>query len=76
MKKGKPAPDIYLKTAKLLNAKPHKCLVFEDVVAGIMAGKSAGMKVCAVEDDFSKDVRQRKKELSDYYINDYMDLLW
>lgn len=75
VKKGKPAPDIYLKTAKLLDAKPHKCLVFEDVVAGIMAGKSAGMKVCAVEDDFSKDVRQRKKELSDYYINDYMDLL-
>jgi len=75
VKKGKPAPDIYLKTAKLLDTKPHKCLVFEDVVAGIMAGKSAGMKVCAVEDNFSKDVRQRKKELSDYYINDYRELL-
>ena len=63
VKKGKPAPDVYLTTAKLLNVEPKHCLVFEDVVAGIIAGKSAGMKVCAVEDDFTREVRQRKKEL-------------
>ena len=45
------------------------------MVAGIIAGKSAGMKVCAIEDDFSKEVRQKKKELSDYYIDDYRELL-
>ena len=33
------------------------------------------MKVCAVEDDFTREVRQRKKELSDYYIDDYSELL-
>ena len=60
VKKGKPAPDVYLTTAKLLNVEPKHCLVFEDVVAGIIAGKSAGMKVCAVEDDFTREVRQRK----------------
>ena len=75
VKKGKPAPDIYLKTADLLGVVPEKCLVFEDVVAGIIAGKSAGMKVCAIEDDFSKEVRHKKKELSDYYIDDYRELL-
>ena len=45
------------------------------MVAGIIAGKSAGMKVCAIEDDFSKEVRHKKKELSDYYIDDYRELL-
>ena len=75
VKRGKPAPDVYLATANLLNVEPKNCLVFEDVVAGIMAGKSAGMKVCAIEDDFTKEVRQKKKELSDYYIVDYSELL-
>ena len=75
VKRGKPAPDVYLTTVNLLNVEPKNCLVFEDVVAGIMAGKSAGMKVCAIEDDFTKEVRQKKKELSDYYIVDYSELL-
>ena len=75
VKKGKPAPDVYLRTAELLGVEPEKCLVFEDVVAGVIAGKAAGMKVCAIEDDFSKDVRERKKELADYYIDDYRELL-
>ena len=39
---GKPAPDIYLEVARRLGAKPENCLVFEDVPAGIMAGKNAG----------------------------------
>lgn len=72
---GKPAPDIYLKVAKELFAEPEDCLVFEDVPAGIMAGKRAGMKVCAVEDEFSKHMEAEKRSLSDYYIRDYYELV-
>ena len=73
-KAGKPAPDVYLKVAESLGVKPERCLVFEDVPNGILAGKNAGMKVCAVEDPFSNPQIERKKELADYYIQDYDDI--
>lgn len=69
--KGKPAPDVYLATAAELGVAPEVCLVFEDVVAGIKAGKAAGMRVCAVEDAYSEKQREEKKQLADYYIEDY-----
>ena len=72
--KGKPAPDIYLKVAENLQVSPANCLVFEDIIPGIMAGKSAGMKVCAVEDAYSVHDREAKKEMADYYIEDYYNL--
>ncbi|HIX16353.1 MAG TPA: HAD family phosphatase [Candidatus Hungatella pullicola] len=72
---GKPAPDIYLKVASELNTEPDKCLVFEDVPAGILAGRRAGMKVCAIEDPFSAPMREEKRQLADYYIQDYWEIL-
>ena len=41
---GKPEPDIYLEVAKRLGVQPENCLVFEDIPAGIMAGKAAGCR--------------------------------
>jgi HAD superfamily hydrolase (TIGR01509 family) len=70
---GKPAPDIYLEVAGRLGVDPQDCLVFEDVPAGILAGKRAGMTVVAVEDEFSGKMRQEKMELADYFIEDYYD---
>ena len=73
-KAGKPAPDIYLKVAESLQVNPDRCLVFEDVPNGILAGKNAGMKVCAVHDSFSENQDELKRELADYYIHDYDDI--
>jgi len=72
---GKPAPDIYLAVAKELQVKPEKCLVFEDIPAGIKAGKAAGMEVCAVKDAYSMDSDKEKRMLADYYMDDYRQLL-
>jgi HAD superfamily hydrolase (TIGR01509 family) len=44
----KPAPDIYLHTARLLNVDPADCVVFEDSPTGVAAGLAAGMRVVAV----------------------------
>lgn len=73
-KAGKPNPAVYLRVAEELNVAPEKCLVFEDVPMGILAGKNAGMKVCAVDDWFSKPQEEKKRELADYYIQDYYDI--
>ena len=73
-KVGKPAPDVYLRVAESLGVEPERCLVFEDVPNGILAGKNAGMKVCAVEDPFSKPQEALKRELADYYIQDFDDI--
>ena len=72
---GKPAPDIYLEAAKRVGAEPEHCLVFEDIVTGLTAGKRAGMKLCAVEDVYSADQREAKKAMADYYVENYLDLL-
>jgi HAD superfamily hydrolase (TIGR01509 family) len=50
VKNGKPHPDIYLRAAEKLEVEPKNCLVVEDALAGIEAGKSAGMKVAAIPD--------------------------
>lgn len=72
---GKPSPDIYLETARLLNVEPKDCLVFEDIPMGIMAGKSANMKVCTIYDDFSKNQDIKKRSLANYYINTFKEVL-
>lgn len=72
---GKPAPDIYLSVADRLSVEPSDCVVFEDVPAGILAGKNAGMTVYAVEDAFSLDMSEEKRQMADYYIKDYYELL-
>lgn len=47
---GKPAPDIYLETARRLRIEPEQCVCLEDSGNGILSGKRAGMKVIAVPD--------------------------
>ena len=45
---GKPAPDTFLKAAEKLSLSANRCVVVEDAVQGVDAGKAAGMQVVAV----------------------------
>ena len=73
--KGKPAPDIYLAVARELNVSPENCLVFEDIIPGIQAGKAAGMRVCAVYDKYSEHQDAEKRTLADYYTYHFKELM-
>ncbi|MCD8300500.1 MAG: HAD family phosphatase [Clostridiales bacterium] len=72
--RGKPDPDVYLTTAARLGVAPDKCLVFEDIIMGIHAGHNAGMRVCAVDDEFAGKERDEKKQLAEYFITDFSDI--
>ena len=73
--KGKPAPDIYLAVARALGVAPENCLVFEDIIPGIQAGKAAGMQVCAVYDKYSEHQDDVKRDLADYYTYQFRELM-
>ena len=63
VKRGKPAPDIFLEAARMLGASNvAECLVFEDAPSGVLAGLNAGMSVVWVHDEnlqLSDDLRVR-----------------
>jgi pseudouridine 5'-phosphatase len=71
--RGKPAPDIYLVALQTLNAAaessekaimPNECLVFEDSVAGVEAGRRAGMRVVWVPHvDVAAEYQTRQKDV-------------
>lgn len=74
VKNSKPAPDVYIKLMDILKVKASNCLVFEDIPAGIKAGKSAGAITFAMKDEFSKKQDREKRELADYFIEDFREV--
>jgi beta-phosphoglucomutase family hydrolase len=43
VKHGKPAPDIFLESARRLGVPPEHCYAFEDAELGLQAARAAGM---------------------------------
>ena len=70
--KAKPHPNVYLTLADQLNVQPQDCIVFEDTLEGVKAGKNAGMFVYAVEDEFSYKDKEEIMEIADKYITGFM----
>lgn len=51
----KPAPDVFLKAAENLGVNPSQCLVIEDAISGVEAGKKAGARVLALTTSFAAE---------------------
>jgi len=65
--KGKPAPDIFILTARLIGVNPSECYVIEDSKPGIKAGLAAGMKVIAITNTYpASELKEANYVVSNY----------
>jgi len=65
---GKPHPEIFIKTAKKLGVHANECLVIEDSFNGVLAAKSAMMKVVVIPDEESRN--EVRFVITDYKLDD------
>ena len=69
-KQHKPNPEPYLTAMNYLNVQPSECLVIEDSIQGIKAGKAAGCYVIAIEGSLDK----KYLEDANYIISNFDEL--
>lgn len=55
VKRGKPAPDVFLLAAERLQVDPRDCVVVEDGVSGMLGARAAGMRCIALAHDDRTD---------------------
>lgn len=76
--RGKPDPEIYLKTAEKLRVQSSECLVFEDAHAGVESAQAAHMKVVALLTSHGKkdfpDVSLTIKDFNEINIEDLLSM--
>lgn len=70
-KRSKPEPDCYLTAAAHFAVSHNQCVVFEDSINGLKAGKAAQMKVCGLATTNSIET---VKPLSDMVIKDFVGM--
>jgi sugar-phosphatase len=63
---GKPSPACYRLGAERLGVDPAKCLVFEDAVAGILAGEAAGADVVVITQTHATPFETPHASMADY----------
>lgn len=55
VKRGKPAPDVFLLAAERLGVDPRSCTVVEDGISGMVGARAAGMRCIALASDNRTD---------------------
>ena len=70
-KYGKPHPAVYLKAAEKLQCEPHRCLVIEDSLTGVIAGKAANMTVMCIPE--KSHLENPKLILADFHFETMSD---
>ena len=72
---GKTEPDIYLLASERIGIPPEDCIVFEDIIEGIRSASKGGFITCGVFDKSSAKDECEIREIADYYIKSFNELL-
>jgi HAD superfamily hydrolase (TIGR01509 family) len=72
--RGKDFPDVYITAAAKLGVSPSDCVVFEDVIKGVVSAKNAGMKTVAVYDRYSGEDIVAMRLIADKFIYDFSEM--
>ncbi len=75
VKRGKGFPDIYLKSAQKANFSVDECVVFEDLLAGVLGAKDGGFRTIAMYDKNSEKDIEKIKKTADRLIYDFSELM-
>ena len=67
VQRGKPAPDVFLRAAELLQVRPEECCVIEDSAAGVEAARSAGMIVIGITNSIPREKLTRAHHIVSTY---------
>ena len=73
--KSKDYPDIYLYAASELGVNPSDCVVFEDVLKGIVSAKNAGMQTVGVYDKYSEEDIVTIRLTADKFIMNFFEMI-
>ena len=71
-KLGKPHPDVFLHAAERIKSNYSDCLVIEDSVNGVRAGKAAGMTVIAIP--APENFKNPAFDIADYKLKSMADV--
>lgn len=69
-------PGIYVRAAKKMHTTVENVLFLDDNLNADLTAKAAGMQVCGVYDESSKDYVEQMKAANDYYIYDFQELIY
>lgn len=73
--KNKEFPDVFIECIKEWGLSPQECVVVEDLFIALQVTKNAGFKTIAIHDILSKHQEKEMKEICDYYIYDFHELI-
>jgi HAD superfamily hydrolase (TIGR01509 family) len=68
----KPDPEVFQIALRGLRSDPHSCVIIEDSLAGVLAGKAAGCRVVAITTSFPEELLRSKG--ADHVVHNFQEL--